>query len=126
MTGNEYAERANITNDGGSLFRLNYRMWDNGGKVNVAELLHACLGMAGEAGEVSDLVKKWIFHNKDTDMTHLKKELGDICWYIALACHACGFELDDVLQTNIDKLAARYPEGHFSETRANNRKKGDI
>jgi hypothetical protein len=73
MTGNEYAERANITNDGGSLFRLNYRMWDNGSKVNVAELLHACLGMAGEAGEVSDLVKKWIFHNKDTDMMHLKK-----------------------------------------------------
>ena len=56
MTGNEYAERANITNDGGSQFRLNYRMWTE--KTNIAELVHACMGLTGEAGEVSDLVKK--------------------------------------------------------------------
>lgn len=70
-------------------------------------------------------MKKGIFHEKGIDLEHLKKELGDCTWYLAMICDACGFTLDDVMQTNIDKLKARYPKG-FDTYRANNRAEGDI
>ena len=66
--------------------------------------VNGVLGLTGEAGEVSDLVKKGIFHEKGIDLEHLKKECGDVLWYVAMICEACGFNLDDVMQTNIDKL----------------------
>ena len=93
---------------------------DNHSAVN-----KSVLGLTGEAGEVSDLVKKGIFHEKGIDLEHLKKELGDCAWYLAMICDACGFTLDDVMQTNIDKLKTRYPKG-FDTFRANNRAEGDI
>lgn len=93
--------------------------------IIIAQLLNGVLGLTGEAGEVSDLIKKGIFHEKGIDLEHLKKELGDCAWYLAMICDACGFTLDDVMQTNIDKLKARYPEG-FDTYRANNRAEGDI
>lgn len=55
----------------------------------------------------------------------MKKELGDVMWYVAMICHAMGFDLDDVMQTNIDKLKARYPGG-FDTYRANHRERGDV
>lgn len=88
-------------------------------------MINGALGLTGEAGEVSDLVKKGIFHEKGIDLEHLKKELGDCAWYLAMICDACGFTLDDVVQTNIDKLKARYPQG-FDTYRANHRQEGDI
>ena len=90
-----------------------------------AEHVNGVMGLTGEAGEVVDIVKKGIFHGKGVDMEHLKKELGDVMWYVALICESCGWELDDVMQTNVDKLKKRYPEG-FSEYRANHREEGDI
>lgn len=88
-------------------------------------VLNGCLGLAGEAGETLDMIKKWIFHEKDLDREHLKKELGDVMWYMAMICYSFGFDLDEILQMNIDKLKARYPEG-FDTERANHRAEGDI
>lgn len=62
---------------------------------------------------------------KDLDREHLKKELGDVMWYMAMICYSFGFDLDEILQMNIDKLKARYPEG-FDTERANHRAEGDI
>lgn len=69
--------------------------------------------------------KKWIFHEKDFDEVHAKKELGDVMWYVALICDSFGWNLDEILGMNIDKLKARYPKG-FDTVLANNRKEGDI
>ena len=124
MTGNEYQQLAMGTNDKKNTLRLTEAMCNNRA-VSVAQLLNGVLGLTGESGEVSDLVKKGIFHEKGIDLEHLKKELGDCAWYLAMICDACGFTLDDVMQTNIDKLKARYPED-FDTYRANNRAEGDI
>lgn len=124
MTGNEYQQLAMRTNDGLNTIRLALTMNINC-DIIIAQLLNGVLGLTGEAGEVSDLVKKGIFHEKGIDLEHLKKELGDCTWYLAMICDACGFTLDDVMQTNIDKLKARYPKG-FDTYRANNRAEGDI
>lgn len=118
MTGNEYQQLAMRTNDGLNRLRLEDAI-ANQGDILVSQLLNGALGLTGEAGEVSDLVKKGI------DLEHLKKELGDCAWYLAMICDACGFALDDVMQTNIDKLKARYPQG-FDTFRANNRTESDI
>lgn len=124
MTGNEYQQLAMRTNDGLNTIRLALTMNINC-DIIIAQLLNGVLGLTGEAGEVSDLIKKGIFHEKGIDLEHLKKELGDCAWYLAMICDACGFALDDVMQTNIDKLKERYPEG-FDTYRANNRAEGDI
>ena len=124
MTGNEYQQLAMRTNDGLNTTRLTNAI-SNCHTITIAQLINGVLGLTGEAGEVSDLVKKGIFHEKGIDLEHLKKELGDCAWYLAMICDACGFTLDDVMQTNIDKLKARYPQG-FDTFRANNRAEGDI
>lgn len=91
----------------------------------IGQILNASLGLSGEVGEFNDMLKKWIFHEKPLDEEHLKKELGDICWYIAMMADSFGWNLDDILQMNVDKLKARYPEG-FDTARANNRSEGDV
>lgn len=91
----------------------------------IGQILNASLGLSGEVGEFNDMLKKWIFHEKPLDEEHLKKELGDICWYIAMMADSFGWNLDDILQMNVDKLKARYPEG-FDTVRANNRSEGDV
>lgn len=126
MTGNEYQELAMRTNDGESTERLGYHTDPGLNEVkDFGGVLNGCLGLAGESGEVLDMVKKWVFHEKDLDKDHLKKEIGDVMWYVAMICYAMGFDLDDVMQTNIDKLKARYPGG-FDTYRANHRERGDM
>ncbi len=73
------------------------------------------LGLAGEAGEVADLIKKGVFHQHGLDKEKLKKELGDCLWYIAALCSNLGLDLGDVMQSNIDKLKLRYPNGFTTE-----------
>jgi NTP pyrophosphatase (non-canonical NTP hydrolase) len=75
------------------------------------DVLIWALGLAGEAGEVCDLLKKVHGHGKPYEADKLKKELGDVLWYLANLADAHGFTLFDVAQTNVDKLRARYPEG---------------
>ena len=74
-------------------------------------LTNAVMGLAGESGEVADIVKKHLFHGHELDREALEAELGDVCWYVAEAATALGLELGDVLEANIAKLQARYPEG---------------
>lgn len=85
---------------------------------------HALHGMVGEIGEIHSLYQK-VYQGHHLDEEHIKKELGDLMWFIAEYCTAMGFKLDDVMQTNIDKLKARYPSGFESE-RSLHRKEGDI
>jgi len=73
------------------------------------------IGLAGEAGEVADYVKKAIFHRQGIDSFRLKKELGDVLWYVAALCTKLNLTMQEVMDHNIDKLKARYPEGYSHE-----------
>ncbi len=126
MTGNEYQVLAMRTNDKRASERLTQKMDDHDwSSDDLGGIIDGCLGLSGEVGEVNDMVKKWIFHEGEMDWTHLKKELGDVLWYVALMCSSIGWNLDDVLQLNIDKLKERYPEG-FDPDRSAHRKEGDV
>lgn len=83
------------------------------------------LGLAGEAGEVADLIKKHLHHGHELNKFRVAKELGDVTWYIALACEVIGISFESVMQLNIDKLKMRYPNG-FNCEESINRKEGDI
>lgn len=76
----------------------------------VMRLLHAAIGMCTEAGEFQDALKKFVFYNAERDGYNLIEELGDMMWYIAVACDALDVTLQSVMQKNIDKLRKRYPE----------------
>ena len=92
-------------------------------------LLTAAVGMSAEAGEFTEIVKKIIFQGKpvnDENLFHLKRELGDIMWYVAQACMGLGVDLDEVIEMNIDKLKARYPGGEFDAHYSENRVEGDV
>ena len=135
MNGKEYQELAMRTNDGKGTERLSKAIdllnrepkpeCFNPIVKDIGGVLNGCLGLAGEAGETLDMVKKWLFHEKDLDLEHLKKELGDVMWYVAMLCDSFGFNLDEILQMNVDKLIARYPDG-FDPDKANNRAEGDV
>lgn len=74
------------------------------------DLMHATLGIAGESGEIVDAVKKSVIYGKPLDVANMREEIGDIMWYIALACRTLGFDLNEILDENIAKLQKRYPE----------------
>ena len=69
------------------------------------------LGLAGESGEVADILKKHLLKTKEISVEHLKEELGDVLWYLAEACQCFGFTLDEIAELNIQKLKKRHPEG---------------
>lgn len=136
MNGNEYQKLAMRTNDGKATDRLNDKIemieffkdakaGRPAEKYDLGGIFNAAFGLSGEVGEFNDMLKKWVFHEKELDVVHAKKELGDIMWYVAMMCHSFGWELDEILQINVDKLKARYPQG-FDVALANNRKDGDI
>ncbi len=70
------------------------------------------LGLAGEGGEVVDIIKKMAFHGNELDRSHLIEELGDNLWYFQLILNTYGITWDEVIDGNVDKLAKRYPERH--------------
>jgi NTP pyrophosphatase (non-canonical NTP hydrolase) len=78
---------------------------------NLVSLVWNALGLAGEAGEVADTIKKVVFHGKDVDAIIIEKELGDVLWYVSAIASCLGLSLEQIAQTNIEKLKARYPEG---------------
>lgn len=74
--------------------------------------LNYALGLCGEAGEVAEHIKKWAFHDgKPVDVDALKKELGDVLWYLAMQADEWGLALSEVANANIEKLQRRYPHG---------------
>tara|TARA_A100001515_G_scaffold110763_1_gene91820 strand:+ start:465 stop:875 length:411 start_codon:yes stop_codon:yes gene_type:complete len=92
-------------------------------------LLTAAVGMSAEAGEFTEIVKKIIFQGKpinEENMFHLKRELGDIMWYVAQACMGLDISLDEIMEMNVEKLVARYPGGNFDVHYSENRKEGDL
>ena len=96
---------------------------------NLPQLLTAALGLTAESGEFSEVVKKIILQGKpynEDNVFHMKRELGDICWYIAQACMALDTSFDEIIEMNVDKLKARYPGGEFDVHHSENRKEGDL
>ena len=89
-------------------------------------VLYAAIGICGEAGEVSELVKKYAYHGHAIDKDHLARELGDVLWYVSYMAHLFGYSLGEIMEMNQDKLAKRYPDGKFDAERSRNRKEGDI
>lgn len=77
-------------------------------------LIWNAIGLAGEAGEVAELIKKGVFHRHGVDREKLHKELGDVLWYVAALCTKAGFDMSEVMQSNIAKLMQRYPDGYSS------------
>ena len=112
MTINEYQTAALRTAQTGKLSKS-------------AILLNAALGLCGESGEVADLVKKHRFQGHNLDIDHVAKELGDISWYLAVGAYSIGYDLETILQMNVDKLKARYPNG-FSADRSLHRAENDV
>ena len=96
--------------------------------VEPTRLMTASIGLSGEVGEFNDIVKKCLFQGKEMDentVTHLKKELGDIMWYIAQGCIALGTDIEELIDINTAKLKDRYPDG-FDGFRSDNRDEDDI
>ena len=77
------------------------------------------MGLCGESGEAIDIVKKWLAQGHELDREKLKKELGDICWYLAETATALDCDLEDIMAANIEKLQKRYPEGFDAEKSVN-------
>jgi NTP pyrophosphatase (non-canonical NTP hydrolase) len=101
----------------------------DGIQLNVPLLLTASIGLASEGGEFSEIVKKMIFQGKpfnEDNRFHMKRELGDIFWYLFNACRALGYDPNDVIAENVKKLEARYPGGSFDVYHSENRKAGDL
>lgn len=88
-------------------------------------IVNGVLGLVGEAGECADMIKKHLFQGHELDKEHLAKELGDICWYLALASDALGYDLETIMQMNVDKLMKRYPDG-FEADKSIHRNECDI
>lgn len=101
MTGNEYQKLAMTT--------LNPTL----SKKDV--LINGVMGLCGESGEAIDIVKKHLHQGHELDKEKLLKELGDIAWYLAETAYALDVPLDQILEQNIAKLKARYPEGFDTE-----------
>ena len=83
-------------------------------------LINSVMGLCGESGEAIDIVKKWLAQGHELDKEKLAKELGDICWYLAETATILGYDLEDIMAANIEKLKKRSPEG-FSSDRSVNR-----
>ena len=97
--------------------------------ADVPRLLTAALGLTAESGEFTEVVKKIILQGKpynEENIFHMKRELGDICWYLAQACMALDTTFDEIIEMNVDKLKARYPGGEFDVHKSENRKEGDL
>lgn len=111
MTGNGYQ-------------RLAQRTMDLKKRTPAEVEMHALHGMVGEIGELHSLYQK-VYQGHEFDEEHAEKEVGDLLWFIAEYCTAMGWQLEDVMEKNIEKLKARYPKG-FSADRSIHREEGDI
>jgi NTP pyrophosphatase (non-canonical NTP hydrolase) len=97
--------------------------------ADVPRLITAAFGLSAEAGEFTEVVKKIILQGKpytEDNVFHMKRELGDICWYLSQAFMALDTNFEEILQMNYEKLSARYPEGSFDVWKSENRVDGDI
>ena len=105
MTGTEYQKLAMRTNKTEATQEQN--------------LINGCLGLAGEAGEVCDIVKKYMFQGHNLETQKIVDELSDVLWYVALTAQGIGCDLDSIMEHNINKLKKRYPNGFEAERSIN-------
>ena len=99
------------------------------GSADVPRLITAAFGLSAEAGEFTEIVKKILLQGKpysEDNIFHMKRELGDIMWYLAQACMALDTTFDEVIEMNYEKLSSRFPEGTFDVYYSENRKEGDV
>jgi NTP pyrophosphatase (non-canonical NTP hydrolase) len=97
--------------------------------ANVPRLMTAAFGVSAEAGEFVEIVKKMFLQGKpytEDNIIHMKKEAGDILWYMSQLCIALDTTFEELMEINYQKLSARYPEGTFDVHRSENRVVGDI
>ena len=97
--------------------------------ANIERLLTGAVGINSEGGEIMEIVKKLIFQGKKWDkdtIYHLKRELGDVMWYVVQCLIALESSMDEVVGMNVDKLKARYPGGEFESWYSENRQEGDL
>jgi len=90
-----------------------------GSNTTMDKLTLSALGLAGESGEVADTIKKVLYQGHHLDIMHTIQELGDVLWYLTLACDALECTLEDVMQVNVAKLRDRYPNGFEVERSVN-------
>ena len=113
MTGNEYQRLASRTMKKGWSYERD------------AARDHALHGMVGEIGEIHSLYQKEYQGHGKPDVEHILKETGDLLWFVAEFLTSQGMSLDDCMETNIEKLKKRYPDG-FDAEHSLNRADGDI
>ena len=97
--------------------------------ADVPRLLTAALGMSAECGELVEIIKKILLQGKsynEDNIIHMKKEAGDVLWYMSQLCIALDTTFEELMEINYQKLSARYPEGTFSVYNSENRVEGDI
>ena len=97
--------------------------------ANIERLLTGAVGINSEGGEIMEIVKKLIFQGKkweDETTYHLKRELGDVLWYVVQCLIALDCSMDEIVGMNVDKLKARYPGGEFDPFYSENRQEGDL
>ena len=98
-------------------------------KFAVQRYLTAALGICAEAGEFTEIVKKIVFQGKpvnEDNIYHMKRELGDVMWYVMQGCMALDTSLDEIIEMNVEKLQKRYPGGEFDVHYSQNRQEGDV
>ena len=84
-------------------------------KIDENTISHCSMGLAGETGEVIDIIKKHLYYEKELDKNHITEELGDIMFYLVNLASALDISMVNVLEQNIEKLNKRYPEGFNKE-----------
>ena len=97
--------------------------------ANIERLLTGAVGINSEGGEIMEIVKKLLFQGKswnDETTYHLKRELGDVLWYVTQCLIALDVSLDEIIAMNVEKLEARYPGGEFDPWYSENRQEGDL
>ena len=105
------------------------RVYELESQIPVERLLTAALGICAEGGEFTEVVKKIIFQGKpvnEDNIFHMKRELGDIMWYVAQACMALDTDFNEIVEMIVEKLKARYPGGEFDVHHSENRVEGDV
>lgn len=86
-------------------------------KTDTIRIIHMAMGLVTEAAEIMDALKKHLFYGKDLDLVNLAEEMGDQFWYLAGMARVLGYtDFDQIMQTNIDKLRARFPEKFTEES----------
>ena len=82
------------------------------------KLNHAIVGLTGEVGELAGALEKHAYYGQPLDKVNICEEIGDCLWYLALACSAVGADMEAIMQANIAKLRARYPDTYCDERAA--------